>query len=256
MWFQIFVSLFWMSRVTDSYSLEEALEGIKDQPWMRLWHQDLCAYNLLDCKQDHLAWQVITQLGLKSMEVLPFRIRLWFHFLPLKWDQGTLLVHILQMNLFIWMRFQEGIDGYINFIKSYSELLKTRFKMKLWQKEVGNKKEVGVLHDRSWTLSLIDFSSFWCASSMAHAQMLSTIGLWPRRKMKTLQSGLKAIYYEIEKGQFEIAPGVEDIHSQVEFLLTERFGDVGKKLPFWRSRQWSSVSLTWSFIIEQPSVNW
>jgi len=108
--------------------------------------------------------------------------------------------------------------------------------MKLWQKEVGNKKEVEsftIGRDPEFDLILAPFDVL---GSMAHAQMLSTIGLLTKAENETLQSGLKAIYYEIEKGQFEIAPGVEDIHSQVEFLLTERFGDVGKKLHSGRSR--------------------
>src|SRR5690606_1321868 len=53
---------------------------------------------------------------------------------------------------------------------------------------------------------------------------------------KTLQKGLKEIYSEIAEGNFHIAEGVEDVHSQVEFLLTERFGEVGKKLHSGRSR--------------------
>jgi argininosuccinate lyase len=108
--------------------------------------------------------------------------------------------------------------------------------MKLWQKEVGNKKEVEsftIGRDPEFDLILAPFDVL---GSMAHAQMLSTIGLLTKAENETLQSGLKAIYYEIEKGQFEIAPGVEDVHSQVEFLLTERFGDVGKKLHSGRSR--------------------
>jgi len=108
--------------------------------------------------------------------------------------------------------------------------------MKLWQKEVGNKKEVEsftIGRDPDFDLILAPFDVL---GSMAHAQMLSTIGLLTKAENEQLQSGLKAIYFEIEKGRFEIAPGVEDVHSQVEFLLTERFGDVGKKLHSGRSR--------------------
>jgi len=108
--------------------------------------------------------------------------------------------------------------------------------MKLWQKEVGNKKEVEsftIGRDPEFDLILAPFDVL---GSMAHAEMLSSIGLLTPKENKTLQSGLKEIYFEIEKGQFEIAPGVEDVHSQVEFLLTERFGEVGKKLHSGRSR--------------------
>jgi argininosuccinate lyase len=108
--------------------------------------------------------------------------------------------------------------------------------MKLWQKELGNKKEVELFtigRDPDFDLILAPFDVL---GSMAHAAMLSTIGLLTKAENEILQAGLKVIYSEIEKGQFEIAPGVEDVHSQVEFLLTERFGDVGKKLHSGRSR--------------------
>ncbi len=108
--------------------------------------------------------------------------------------------------------------------------------MKLWQKEIGNKKEVEsftIGRDPEFDLILAPFDVL---GSMAHAEMLSTIGLLTKAENEILQSGLKAVYFEIEKGQFEIAPGVEDVHSQIEFLLTERFGDVGKKLHSGRSR--------------------
>ena len=108
--------------------------------------------------------------------------------------------------------------------------------MKLWQKETGSKKEVEsftIGRDPEFDILLAPFDVL---GSMAHAQMLSTIGLLTAEENDILQKGLKDIYLEIEKGEFEIAPGVEDVHSQVEFLLTERFGDVGKKLHSGRSR--------------------
>ncbi|WP_339864626.1 argininosuccinate lyase [uncultured Algoriphagus sp.] len=108
--------------------------------------------------------------------------------------------------------------------------------MKLWQKETGSKKEVEsftIGRDPEFDILLAPFDVL---GSMAHAEMLSTIGLLTAEENEILQRGLKDIYFEIEKGQFEIATGVEDVHSQVEFLLTERFGDVGKKLHSGRSR--------------------
>ncbi|WPR76718.1 argininosuccinate lyase [Algoriphagus sp. NG3] len=108
--------------------------------------------------------------------------------------------------------------------------------MKLWQKETGSKKEVEsftIGRDPEFDILLAPFDVL---GSMAHAQMLSTIGLLTAEENEILQLGLKGIYQEIEKGEFRIAPGVEDVHSQVEFLLTERFGDVGKKLHSGRSR--------------------
>ncbi len=107
--------------------------------------------------------------------------------------------------------------------------------MKLWQKETGSKKEVEsftIGRDPEFDILLAPFDVL---GSMAHAKMLSTIGLLTAEENEILQLGLKGIYSEIERGDFEIAPGV-DVHSQVEFLLTERFGDVGKKLHSGRSR--------------------
>jgi len=108
--------------------------------------------------------------------------------------------------------------------------------MKLWQKETGNKKEVEnftIGRDTEFDIILAPFDVL---GSMAHAHMLAKVGLLTKEDNETLQKGLKEIYFEIEKGQFQIAPGVEDVHSQVEFLLTERYGEVGKKLHSGRSR--------------------
>ncbi len=108
--------------------------------------------------------------------------------------------------------------------------------MKLWQKATETKKEVEqftIGRDPEYDLILAPFDVL---ASMAHAAMLATIGLLTEEENQTLQKGLKEIYYEIEQGKFSIAAGVEDVHSQVEFLLTERFGEVGKKLHSGRSR--------------------
>ena len=72
--------------------------------------------------------------------------------------------------------------------------------------------------------------------SKAHIQMLKTIGLLEESEEQELQKGLDAILKEIEAGDFKLNDNVEDIHSQVEFLLTERLGDIGKKIHSGRSR--------------------
>lgn len=108
--------------------------------------------------------------------------------------------------------------------------------MKIWQKATDSKKEVEqftIGRDPEFDILLAPFDVL---GSMAHAHMLAKIGLLTQEDNHTLQKGLKEIYFEIEKGQFQIAPGVEDVHSQVEFLLTERYGEVGKKLHSGRSR--------------------
>lgn len=108
--------------------------------------------------------------------------------------------------------------------------------MKLWQKAIGNKKEVEqftIGRDPEFDLILAPFDVL---GSMAHAEMLTSIDLLTVAENEILQKGLREIYLDIEQGNFKIDPGVEDVHSQVEFLLTERFGEVGKKLHSGRSR--------------------
>lgn len=72
--------------------------------------------------------------------------------------------------------------------------------------------------------------------SKAHIKMLSTINLLTTEEEKTLSSALDKIYENILKGEFEIEAGVEDIHSQVELLLTRELGELGKKIHSGRSR--------------------
>ncbi|MDR1730345.1 MAG: argininosuccinate lyase [Prevotellaceae bacterium] len=72
--------------------------------------------------------------------------------------------------------------------------------------------------------------------SMAHITMLESIGLIKKEELPVLLAGLRNIYTLAEKGQFEIEEGVEDVHSQVELMLTRKLGDVGKKIHSGRSR--------------------
>ncbi|MHA7131466.1 argininosuccinate lyase [Algoriphagus namhaensis] len=108
--------------------------------------------------------------------------------------------------------------------------------MKLWQKDKTSLKEVEkftVGRDLEFDALLAPFD---VVGSMAHAHMLEGIGLLSAEENQLLQKGLRQIYFEIEKGEFDLPEGVEDVHSQVEFLLTQRLGDVGKKLHSGRSR--------------------
>ena len=72
--------------------------------------------------------------------------------------------------------------------------------------------------------------------SLAHIAMLETIGLLTAGELEKLTAGLKEIAAEIEAGRFEIEPGTEDVHSQVELMLTRRLGDPGKNIHSGRSR--------------------
>lgn len=107
---------------------------------------------------------------------------------------------------------------------------------KLWQKNMEPDKAVDnftVGRDREMDMFL---ASADVLGSLAHTRMLESIGLMSKEDLKSVQEGLKEIYGEIERGEFEIEDGVEDVHSQVEFLLTQRVGDAGKKIHSGRSR--------------------
>ena len=71
---------------------------------------------------------------------------------------------------------------------------------------------------------------------MAHITMLESIGLLTAEELKVLLEELKAIYASAERGEFVIEDGIEDVHSQVELMLTRKLGDVGKKIHSGRSR--------------------
>jgi len=108
--------------------------------------------------------------------------------------------------------------------------------MKLWQKETSSLKEVEnftIGRDPEFDILLAPFDVL---ASMAHALMLEKIGLLTSDESKALTKGLKDIFDEIKEGQFKIEEGIEDVHSQVEFILTQRLGEVGKKLHSGRSR--------------------
>lgn len=108
--------------------------------------------------------------------------------------------------------------------------------MKLWDKGFEPDKmieEFTVGQDRQLDLRLAKYD---VEGSMAHITMLQSIGLLTRDELDVLLKALSEIKDEIEKGNFTIEPGVEDVHSQVEFMLTARLGDIGKKIHSGRSR--------------------
>lgn len=108
--------------------------------------------------------------------------------------------------------------------------------MKLWQKDKASLKEVEqftVGNDREMDMYL---AAFDVLGSLAHIQMLESVGLLEKNELLQLQKELKNIYQQIQKGGFKLQNDVEDIHSQVELLLTQKLGDVGKKIHSARSR--------------------
>jgi argininosuccinate lyase len=113
--------------------------------------------------------------------------------------------------------------------------------MKLWQKDnntqasdwskqverftVGNDRNIDVL-----------MAAFDVLGNMAHAKMLASVGLLSNEEADLLFAALKDIYTTIQEGNFVIQDSIEDVHSQVEYLLTQKLGDAGKKIHSARSR--------------------
>ncbi|MBP9741495.1 MAG: argininosuccinate lyase, partial [Chitinophagaceae bacterium] len=79
-------------------------------------------------------------------------------------------------------------------------------------------------------------AAFDVLGSLAHTTMLESVGLLTKEDLEVLKIELKKIYQNIQQGNFSLQDNVEDIHSQVELILTERLGDVGKKIHSARSR--------------------
>ena len=107
---------------------------------------------------------------------------------------------------------------------------------KLWEKSVQVNKDIErftVGRDRELDLYLAKYDVL---GSMAHITMLQSIGLLSADELRMLLVELKDIYAQAERGEFVIEEGVEDVHSQVELMLTRRLGDVGKKIHSGRSR--------------------
>ena len=108
--------------------------------------------------------------------------------------------------------------------------------MKIWQKNTDTNKGIETFtvgKDRELDLHM---AAFDVLGSLAHTEMLERIGLLSAGELAEVQQGLKQIYAEIEAGDFVISDEVEDVHSQVEWLLTQRIGEAGKKIHSGRSR--------------------
>ncbi len=107
---------------------------------------------------------------------------------------------------------------------------------KLWQKSSNVNELVEnftVGRDREFDEQM---AAFDVLGSLAHTRMLQSIGLMQEVDLDLVQKELKVIYKDIQAGNFKIDDGVEDVHSQVELLLTQRIGDAGKKIHSGRSR--------------------
>ena len=108
--------------------------------------------------------------------------------------------------------------------------------MKLWEKSVQVDKDIErytIGRDREMDLYLAPYDVL---GSMAHITMLESIGLLTRDELDVLLREMKQIYRDACEGRFVIEEGIEDVHSQVELILTRRLGDIGKKIHSGRSR--------------------
>src|ERR1035437_6223644 len=108
--------------------------------------------------------------------------------------------------------------------------------MKLWEKgtpvnEIIEAFTVG--RDREMDLYLAESDVL---GTIAHIIMLESVGLLGAEELITLRKELSAIYQTIQDGNFIIEAGIEDVHSQVEYLLTQKLGESGKKVHSGRSR--------------------
>lgn len=108
--------------------------------------------------------------------------------------------------------------------------------MKLWEKSTQVNKDVEsytIGRDREMDVYLAPFDIL---GSMAHITMLESVGLLDKKELPLLLKELKNIYQQAIDGKFEIENGIEDVHSQVELILTRKLGDIGKKIHSGRSR--------------------
>jgi argininosuccinate lyase len=109
--------------------------------------------------------------------------------------------------------------------------------MKLWSKETTNTSQLvetfTVGRDKEFDILLAKYD---VQGSMAHVRMLGEVGLMSKEEADTAIKGLEQIAGDIEQGRFKIEEGIEDVHSQVEFMLTQRIGEAGKKIHSGRSR--------------------
>ena len=108
--------------------------------------------------------------------------------------------------------------------------------MKLWDKGFSTDKKIDIFtvgNDRELDLLLAKYD---IVGSLAHAKMLHKIGLLSKEEIDAVEKELQAILTTVQNGEFTIEASFEDVHSKIEFLLTEKLGDTGKKIHTARSR--------------------
>ena len=111
---------------------------------------------------------------------------------------------------------------------------------KIWEKKSTENLDHAAIIEKFTVGNDTDFdmllAEFDVLGSLAHTKMLNSIGLISDEEWIILEKELNTILGEIELGKFQIEEGIEDIHSQIEFMLTQRIGEIGKKIHSGRSR--------------------
>ncbi len=108
--------------------------------------------------------------------------------------------------------------------------------MKLWYKGISIDKQIEkftVGNDRELDMHLAEYD---IQASKAHARMLGKVGILTEQEVEALLAELDILKDQLEKGQFQIEEDFEDVHSKIEFELTKKLGDTGKKIHTARSR--------------------
>ncbi len=108
--------------------------------------------------------------------------------------------------------------------------------MKLWDKDISTEERILAFTTGKDPLYDLQLAPYDVLGSMAHTIMLCEVGLIEKEEARSLVGELKKLYEEARQGKLILEPGVEDIHSQVELILTERLGNLGKKIHTGRSR--------------------
>ncbi len=108
--------------------------------------------------------------------------------------------------------------------------------MKLWDKGIKINDEIEkftIGRDKELDIFLAGYDII---GSLAHIKMLQTINLLSEQELKLLENELKLIYSQVQEDNFSIEEGIEDVHSQIELMLTRKIGEAGKKIHSGRSR--------------------
>lgn len=108
--------------------------------------------------------------------------------------------------------------------------------MKLWDKEISTEQRILAFTTGKDPIYDLELAPYDVLGSMAHTIMLSEVGLIQKEDASTLVDELMLIFQEAKEGKLELDKGVEDIHSQVEMMLTDKLGDLGKTIHTGRSR--------------------